>query len=103
MRCSLKVVFIQLRSESRLVSPVTHLVYEVPNWRLTTGAGEEQIYDIVISATGLLHHPVNPEIEGLDSFAGHCFHSARWDSSVNLEGQRVGIIGTGSTSAQIVG
>lgn len=103
MRCSLKVVFIQLRSESRLVSPVTHLVYEVPNWRLTTGAGEEQIYDIVISATGVLHHPVNPEIEGLDSFAGHCFHSARWDSSVNLEGQRVGIIGTGSTSAQIVG
>jgi cation diffusion facilitator CzcD-associated flavoprotein CzcO len=84
-------------------TPVTNLIYEAPIWHLTTGAGDEQGYDVVIGATGVLHHPVNPDIEGLDTFAGDCFHSARWDHSVSLEGKRVGVIGTGSTAAQIVG
>jgi cation diffusion facilitator CzcD-associated flavoprotein CzcO len=48
-------------------------------------------------ATGVLRDPVYPDIEGLDSFAGASFHSARWDHDVSLAGKRVGIIGTGST------
>ncbi|MDP6978478.1 MAG: NAD(P)/FAD-dependent oxidoreductase [Myxococcota bacterium] len=84
-------------------TPVTDLVYEAPRWRLTTGNGDEEIYDIVISATGVLHHPVMPDIPGLDDFEGDSFHSARWDHSCSLEGKRVGVIGTGSTAAQIVG
>ena len=57
----------------------------------------------VIGATGVLHHPVVPDIEGLNTFAGDAFHSARWDHSVDLERKRVGVIGTGSTAAQIIG
>lgn len=87
----------------RFNTPVTSIVYEAPRWHLTTGAGEELFYDIVISATGVLHHPTFPDIEGLDSFSGDTFHTAQWDHSVPLEGKRVGIIGTGSTSAQVVG
>jgi cation diffusion facilitator CzcD-associated flavoprotein CzcO len=87
----------------RFETPVEKLRYEAPTWRLTTGAGEELRFDIVISATGILHHPAVPEIEGLDSFAGASFHSARWDHSAPLAGKRVGVIGTGSTAAQIVG
>ena len=34
--------------------------------------------------------------------AGAMFHSARWDHSVDLDGVRLGIIGTGSTGVQIV-
>ena len=49
-----------------------------------------------------LHHPAYPEIEGLDSFAGARFHSARWDHDVALAGKRVGVIGTGSSAIQIV-
>jgi len=92
-----------VESAVRFETPVESLVYEAPHWRLTTAAGEEQIYDIVIGATGILHKPAYPEIEGLESFDGEMFHSARWDHSVELEGKRVGIIGTGSTAAQIVG
>jgi cation diffusion facilitator CzcD-associated flavoprotein CzcO len=55
----------------------------------------------VIAATGVLHHPNLPEIEGLDAFEGSQFHSARWNPDVPLEGKRVGIIGTGSTAVQI--
>jgi cation diffusion facilitator CzcD-associated flavoprotein CzcO len=50
----------------------------------------------------VLHHPSYPEIEGLASFGGPCFHSARWDHSLPLEGKRIGVIGTGSTAIQIV-
>ena len=87
----------------RFNTAVTDLVYEAPGWRLTTGDGEEDFFDVVIGATGVLHHPAYPDIEGLDTFAGACFHTARWDDSVDLAGKRVGIIGTGSTAAQIVG
>ena len=59
--------------------------------------------DFVIAATGVLHHPAYPDIDGLDSFAGTAFHSARWNHDVPLAGKRVGVIGTGSSAIQIVG
>jgi cation diffusion facilitator CzcD-associated flavoprotein CzcO len=71
-------------------------------WQVTDSAGGSAGYDFVISATGILHHPRYPDIEGLDSFEGAAFHSARWDHSVQLEGRRVAVIGTGSTGAQII-
>ncbi len=84
-------------------TPVTDLTYEGPQWRLTAGDGAVEHYDIVISATGVLHKPAFPNIEGLDTFEGDKFHSARWDHSVKLEGRKIGIIGAGSTAAQIIG
>jgi len=87
----------------RFGTPVTDLRWEAPRWRLTTAAGEERLFDVVVTATGVLHHPVLPDIPGLGSFGGRAFHSARWDHSVDLSGRRVGVIGTGSTAAQIVG
>jgi cation diffusion facilitator CzcD-associated flavoprotein CzcO len=92
-----------VESVVRSNTPVKKLDYEAPSWRLVTEDGEESVYDIVIAATGILHRPVIPDIEGIDSFEGVCFHSARWDHSVDLVGRRVGIIGTGSTAAQIIG
>jgi cation diffusion facilitator CzcD-associated flavoprotein CzcO len=71
-------------------------------WQLETKSGQRDEVDVVIAATGVLHHPKYPEIAGLDSFTGVMFHSARWDHDVPLDGQRIGIIGTGSTAVQIV-
>lgn len=82
---------------------VAELVYENSRWRLTTAAGAVEHFDIVISACGILHKPAYPAIDGLADFGGDCFHSARWDHSVDIQGKRVGVIGTGSTAAQIVG
>ena len=84
-------------------TPVTSLIWEGAHWRLTTGEGDQYNYDVVIAATGILHHPAYPNIEGLDSFEGASFHSSRWDHSVDYGNKRVGVIGTGSTAAQIVG
>ena len=55
----------------------------------------------MIAATGVLHHPRYPDIEGRDTFAGAMFHSARWDHDAVIDGARVGVIGTGSTAVQI--
>jgi len=71
-------------------------------WHLETKDGRRDEVDAVIAATGVLHHPNIPAIEGLDRFGGALFHSARWDHDVKLEGRRVGILGTGSSAVQIV-
>ena len=70
-------------------------------WQIRTSTGREDVADVVIAATGVLHHPNVADISGLESFQGVSFHSARWDHSVPLADKRVGVIGTGSTAIQI--
>ncbi|MCP3984801.1 MAG: NAD(P)/FAD-dependent oxidoreductase [bacterium] len=88
---------IQFRKE------ITRCEFVDGRWKIEMSDGSTDEGDFVIAATGVLHHPATPEIEGLDSFAGACFHSARWNHEVPLEGKRVGVIGTGSTATQITG
>jgi len=71
-------------------------------WRLGLSTGETVEAEIVIAASGVLHHPRLPDIEGRESFAGKAFHSARWDDDAPLDGARVGVIGNGSTGVQII-
>lgn len=71
-------------------------------WHIRLKDGRQDVCDILVAATGVLHHPRYPDIPGLNSFAGPCFHSARWDHDVALDGKRIGVIGTGSTGVQIV-
>ncbi len=71
-------------------------------WRIQLKDGRTDIADVVIAATGVLHHPSIPDFPGLQDFAGPWFHSARWDDKVDLAGKRVGVIGNGSTGVQIV-
>ncbi|CAA0106736.1 putative monooxygenase [Halioglobus japonicus] len=76
--------------------------YRDGRWHLQLKSGERDVADVVIAATGVLHHPSTPDIEGIESFRGALFHSSRWDHSVSLEGKRIGVIGTGSTGVQII-
>lgn len=71
-------------------------------WRLAFKGGHSDVADILIAATGVLHRPCFPEIEGMASFGGAAFHSARWDHSVPLDGKRIAIIGNGSTGVQLI-
>jgi cation diffusion facilitator CzcD-associated flavoprotein CzcO len=75
--------------------------FEDGRWHLETAGGHHDTVDVVIAATGVLHHPRYPDIDGIDRFEGAVFHSARWDHDVKLDGARVGVIGTGSTAIQI--
>jgi cation diffusion facilitator CzcD-associated flavoprotein CzcO len=75
---------------------------ETADWTLSTGGGEEVGADVVVCATGVLHHPATPDIPGLDDFAGRVVHTARWDGTVGTDGKRIAVVGTGSTGVQIV-
>jgi cation diffusion facilitator CzcD-associated flavoprotein CzcO len=87
----------------RYNTEVTKLEFSDSQWQLETATGERDEFDVVIAATGVLHHPAQPVIDGLDSFEGPAFHSARWDHSAKVDGARVGVVGTGSSAVQIVG
>jgi cation diffusion facilitator CzcD-associated flavoprotein CzcO len=70
-------------------------------WSVATAAGANHTAAVLILATGQLHQPSRPRIEGADTFAGHSFHSAQWDHSYSLTGKRVAVIGTGASAVQI--
>lgn len=42
-----------------------------------------------------------PDIEGLNSFQGTVCHTARYDTSLDLKGKRVAVIGMGSSGIQV--
>ena len=58
--------------------------------------------NFLIMACGPMHVPVTPRIPGLESFPGVQFHSSRWDHSVDLNGKRVAVIGSGASAIQFV-
>ena len=76
--------------------------YKNAKWYVKTSKGEHLVADFIVCATGILHHPAKPNITGLESFKGDMFHTAQWNHDVELKGKRIGVIGTGSTAAQVI-
>ena len=70
-------------------------------WRICTTDGPLSC-ELLVSAIGATAEPAEPEIPGLESFAGQRFHSARWEHAHDLRGERVGVIGTGPAAAQFI-
>lgn len=71
-------------------------------WVLTTGAGVQHRFDIVVSAIGLFTQPLLPDLPAEEPFAGTVMHTANWDHTVAVDGARVAVLGTGSTASQVV-
>ncbi len=71
-------------------------------WSVETAGGESLECDVLILATGQLHQPARPALEGAEDFAGHSFHSAEWDHEYALEGKRVAVVGTGASAVQFI-
>jgi cation diffusion facilitator CzcD-associated flavoprotein CzcO len=69
-------------------------------WTVETEAGRSFESDALVLATGQLHQPAYPRLEG--SFGGHSFHTSEWDHDYDLRGKRVAVIGTGASAVQIV-
>ena len=70
-------------------------------WSVHTDTGHIWSARFLITAVGCLSTANIPAIEGLDSFAGHWYHTGQWPpDGVDFRGKRVGQIGTGSTGIQ---
>ena len=66
------------------------------------GRRDTSYASVVVTAAGYLNRPRWPDLKGRETFAGISIHSARWDSSLDLTGKKVAIIGAGCTAVQIV-
>ncbi|HTB70875.1 MAG TPA: NAD(P)/FAD-dependent oxidoreductase [Solirubrobacteraceae bacterium] len=71
-------------------------------WRVQTEQGERYEADALVLATGQLNQPALPPIDGIETFAGRSFHSARWEHDYRLAGKRVAVVGTGASAVQFV-
>ena len=81
-------------------------------WRISTDRGDDIRARFVVMAQGSYNRPKLPNIPGIKDFAGHVFHSARWDYDYTggdatggldkLADKRVALVGTGATGVQLV-
>ncbi len=70
-------------------------------WRVRTDT-DTITARFLINGSGVLTVPKPPDIEGVADFTGITMHTARWDSSIDLNGKRVAIIGTGASAVQVI-
>lgn len=91
-----------LREHIHFGAEVVAATWSGSDWELRTAAGDRHRFRVLVCASGFLHHPRIPPIEGLATFAGETVHSARWREEIVVRGARVGIVGSGSTGVQLV-
>jgi cation diffusion facilitator CzcD-associated flavoprotein CzcO len=94
-----------LRPHLRLGQRVESARYdrETKKWWITADNGSTYVASYLISAVGILSTPIYPQIRGLDRFNGACHHTGRWPhDTVDFVGQRVAVIGTGSSGIQVI-
>ncbi|WP_123024141.1 flavin-containing monooxygenase [Mycolicibacterium stellerae] len=96
---------LDLRRDIRFNTAVTSMTFDehTATWTVKTEAGEEFSAPFVVAASGILSAPLEPDIPGMDTFAGTSLFTSRWPRhDVDLAGKRVGVIGTGSTGVQLI-
>jgi cation diffusion facilitator CzcD-associated flavoprotein CzcO len=71
-------------------------------WVIKTMGGETIMAKHWVLASGPLHFPAIPDIQGLDTFQGKVMHSAQWDHGYDLRGKNVVSLGTGGSAIQYV-
>ncbi len=93
-----------LRSGIRFNTSVTaaHWDESAERWQLATSGGALSCR-YYIMATGCLSAPKPPEIDGAADFKGATYVTGRWPhQGVDFSGQRVAVIGTGSSGIQAI-
>src|SRR5438270_6060232 len=67
-----------LREQIQFDTAVEAARWTGTHWQVRTSDGGEHEFQVLVCATGFLHHPRWPELEGLETFAGEVVHSAQW-------------------------
>ncbi|MGZ5960874.1 MAG: flavin-containing monooxygenase [Rhizomicrobium sp.] len=94
-----------LRRDIQFRSRVTAAIWDEPtrSWNVMLADDSRFRTRFLIPAIGPLSTPTMPRIEGIDTFQGQSFHTAKWPHEpVDFTGQRVAVIGTGATGVQTI-
>src|SRR3989442_8871182 len=94
-----------LRRDGQLETRGTAAVFDeaTSRWAIETDRGERVSAQFCIMATGCLSDAQVPDIKGRETFEGRWYHTGRWPhEGVDFTGQRVGVIGTGSSAIQSI-
>jgi cyclohexanone monooxygenase len=94
-----------LRRDIQLSTRVTSAVFDetTNRWTVTTDRGDRVAARFCVMATGCLSDAQVPKFEGFERFEGAWYHTGRWPhEGVDFTGQRVGVIGTGSSAIQSI-
>ncbi|MBV1876543.1 MAG: NAD(P)/FAD-dependent oxidoreductase [Pseudomonadales bacterium] len=94
-----------LRRNIQLNTHVESAVFDSTSqrWTIQTNQSETVSAQYLICALGTLSAANRPEIPGMETFTGQCYHTGQWPSDpVDFTGKRVGIIGTGSSGIQAI-
>jgi cyclohexanone monooxygenase len=94
-----------LRSDIQLNTRVDRAVFDedANTWQVTTSDGRSVTAKYVVLATGCLSNARMPDIKSLSDFKGKVYHTGHWPhEQIDFTGQRVGVIGTGSSAIQSV-
>lgn len=94
----------QLRRFMRFGARIQRAVFDEKAgcWEAFAEDGRTFRARVLVSGVGNFGRPQLPQISGLETFGGRTLHSAQWDPTVSLDGQRVASIGTGASAIQIV-
>ena len=80
-----------------------HYQEETRSWTVTLEDGGRFRARFLITAIGPLSAPTMPRLDGVETFAGQAYHTARWPhEEVSFTGKRVAVIGTGATGVQTI-
>jgi cation diffusion facilitator CzcD-associated flavoprotein CzcO len=72
-------------------------------WTVETDHDDVVTARFCIMATGCMSARNIPDFKGLDNFTGATYHTGDWpETGVDFSGQRVGVIGTGSSGIQAI-
>ena len=96
---------LDLRRDIQLETWISDARYDEAQqqWLVETSAGARVSCQFLICAVGTLSAPNTPDIPGIKTFAGECYHTGRWPQTpVSFAGKRVGVIGTGSSGVQAI-
>jgi cyclohexanone monooxygenase len=94
-----------LRKDVQLNTRVTHANFDADasRWILQTADGATISARFCVMATGNLSTPRVPDFKGIETFKGRWYHTGMWPAEpVDFTGQRVGVVGTGSSGIQMI-
>ncbi|MFB2895212.1 flavin-containing monooxygenase [Aerosakkonemataceae cyanobacterium BLCC-F50] len=91
---------IRLNEEVQSIAKINHSTNSEFNWEIQTSKDTLQC-KILAVCTGLTNKPIIPYFPGQEHYSGRVVHSLHYKNGIPYKGQRVLVVGSGNSAAEI--